>query len=1430
MMSMSNRGWKHRTLAGLRCTAILGIVASMGAAMQAQSVRIVPSATKVAGTGLHGFNSDFGTASSVELNAPSSNTFDSQGNQYISDAGNNCVRKVDTSGNISTVAGLDQAGPADTCNSSLNSHPTAAQGLLNPNGVAVDQSGNLYVADTGHNCVRRLGSGSTGVATMVTVVGSCSGASLSPSPTGLELDAAGNLYVSTQDSVNGINQVLKHRVGDPATTVCRVAGAASLLVPTACGAGAVPTLSKPSGLAFDPIGDLFIADTGNVCLREMTPAGVFSTPVGQCTNDGSGTAVTGLTSPTGLAFSEAGRLYITNPGTSNVFEFLMTGQLNLIAGLASGASGPYAPSQDGTAAVSVPLTAPIGIAVDPLGTPFVVDSQNNVVRELASNNRFPGTAVNNSSPAQSAFFVITAPVKITASAGTDYKIVGNTCNGSLTPSSTATPTTCSVSMEFLPQYPGSRRSPLTFTDATSGSKFTWGLSGIGLGADAIFPPGTMSTLLSTLANPSSVRLNSAGDVYFAESGTSGDGDVKIIPAGSTTPNTLIAPGAGLNTPTAIALDSAGNLYIADKGLGKVMVYGANGSLTPLISGLDDPEALAIDSFDNLFIATAGATPAIIEVYAGGQQSVIAGQGPISNANGVPAVAAKFIQPGGLAVDSNGVIYVSDRKAFRVYSIDTFRYIHYLVGNGTTTDSAPGTALGTALQDPRDLAVDAAGDVYIADGTGNSSIVVYSSTQQNPAVSTIAGTGTPGDSGDGGPATSALLKNPVSIALDGKTDVYIVDLGNQALRKITYTYPTLDFGTINVGDISAAQTATIWDTGNLNLTQIAALQLSDTVNFEMDTDSTQCGTTVLAGATCDYGFRCTPQTVGSFSATATLTDNSYTATQVINLKCNAKNPNTGGTAPSTIGTAPYTGVYGHPYTWSASVTGDGTHTPTGTLTFTINGVQLCPPVAINGAGQASCSPLPTGLDVGTYPMTISYSGDGFYAVNSVAATATITPAPVTITANNASRGYGQPNPAFTGTITGVVAGESITATYSTTATLYSPPGQYPITPVAVAGPNTKLSNYAITIVNGILTITQAGPVTITVNNATRIYGVPNPTFTSTITNGANGDTITVTYSTTATLTSPPGNYPITAQLSGASSGNYSGATVVPGVLTVTKAPTTLALTSSNPTQVPNAPITFTAIVTSTSQIIPDGVVTFADGGTPIGTGTLDANGHATFTTSSLAVGSHTITATYPGTIDFLPSTASIPQGIAVPGSFTITATPPYQEIKGAGTSTYQITVTSVDGFFGPVNLSCAGLPADAGCAYSPATVTLTAGGTATTTLTTTTTLNDAKPPTTATKLPPPGGSGMMPLLAWTMFPMQLSGAATLLAGGLRRRKKESLWKRLLFLIPLVLLIVGISGCGCTVTQFATYPITITGSATSIGTPLTETTTVTLSVIQ
>ena len=143
---------------------------------------------------------------------------------------------------------------------------------------------------------------------------------MTPVPNGLAVDASANLYISIQDTAAAtpVNQVVLHAAGNPATTVCYLAGQASANVPTACaGVTGAVALSNPAGLAFDAIGDLFIADTGNNCVREIAGLTTQQTAVGQCANDHSGNSATALHSPYGLAFSPGQLLYISEMAASN---------------------------------------------------------------------------------------------------------------------------------------------------------------------------------------------------------------------------------------------------------------------------------------------------------------------------------------------------------------------------------------------------------------------------------------------------------------------------------------------------------------------------------------------------------------------------------------------------------------------------------------------------------------------------------------------------------------------------------------------------------------------------------------------------------------------------------------------------------------------------------------------------------------------------------------------------------------------------------------------------------------------------------------------------------------------------------------------------------------------------------------------------------
>jgi hypothetical protein len=356
-------------------------------------VTAVPAITRSAGGGPTVFNGDRGLATSTNLDEPTFVLFDALGNQYLSDTGNNCVRQIDTSGNITTVAGLVTPSGRDTCNISSNPAPSPSQGLLHPTGLALDSAGRLYIADSLHHCIRSLAPGVTGTGSLNTVVGTCGvdpSASITPNPQGLAVDASGNLYVASQSPDATANapayQIIRHAASFGPTDACLIAGTPSAhlnLCPNIIG---IARLDHPAGLAFAAAtNSLYIADAGNQCVRVLIGLASLETAAGQCASDGTGTSLTTLRNPYGLALTPTGALLISQSSPDTVVSLAPGAtSLTLIAGLPSGVAGSYVSSQDGSSATSVPLFAPRGIAVDRLGGVVLADSGNNILRRISA--------------------------------------------------------------------------------------------------------------------------------------------------------------------------------------------------------------------------------------------------------------------------------------------------------------------------------------------------------------------------------------------------------------------------------------------------------------------------------------------------------------------------------------------------------------------------------------------------------------------------------------------------------------------------------------------------------------------------------------------------------------------------------------------------------------------------------------------------------------------------------------------------------------------------------------------------------------------------------------------------------------------------------------------------------------------------------------
>ena len=276
------------------------------------------------------------------------------------------------------------------------------------------------------------------------------------------------------------------------------------------------------------------------------------------------------------------------------------------------------------------------------------------------------------------------------------------------------------------------------------------------------------------------------------------------------------------------------------------------------------------------------------------------------------------------------------------------------------------------------------------------------------------------------------------------------------------------------------------------------------------------------------------------------------------------------------------------------------------------------------------------------LSLSGTDAGNYTIATPAiATASITPAPLTVTANPATMVYGGKVPTLTDTATGLVGRDTVatalTGSLATTATSKSSVGDYPITQGTLTAVN---GDYTITFTGSTLSVTPA-PLTITANDVSTVYGAPLPALTASYSGFVNNDTAASlttppSLTTPATATSPVGTYPIS--VSGASSSDYT-ITYVPGTITIAKAGTSVGVSESLSTSVVGQGVTFTVQVApiSPSTGHPTGTVTFFADGNPVATAAVNpATGQASFSTTSLGLGSHTITADYSGDSNYTSS--------------------------------------------------------------------------------------------------------------------------------------------------------------------------------------------------
>jgi uncharacterized protein (TIGR03437 family) len=333
----------------------------------------------LAGNGSAAFTGDAGAAGSAQLNSPGAVTLDSSGNVYIADTGNHCIRKI-SGGTITTIAGT-----GGTIGFSGDGAAATAALLNAPSGLAFDSKGNLYIADTGNNVIRKI-TGST-ISTVAGIqgqgaayggdLGLATSANLS-GPTAIAFDAAGNYYIAD----SGNNLVRKVDTNGIITSFVGASGGS---------AGTAGKLTAPNGLFFDATGALYIADSGNNRLAKFVPPSAFSNFAGNLTSgfsgDGGPALSAKLAKPVGIAMDTAGNIYVADANNSRIRKITPDGIINTIAGKGGANYGG-----DGGNATDANLSFPRNVAVSSNGTVYIADTGNHAIRVL--NPTFPAISPN----------------------------------------------------------------------------------------------------------------------------------------------------------------------------------------------------------------------------------------------------------------------------------------------------------------------------------------------------------------------------------------------------------------------------------------------------------------------------------------------------------------------------------------------------------------------------------------------------------------------------------------------------------------------------------------------------------------------------------------------------------------------------------------------------------------------------------------------------------------------------------------------------------------------------------------------------------------------------------------------------------------------------------------------------------------------------
>ncbi len=571
---------------------------------------------------------------------PTGVAVDSSGNIYISDFGNLRIRKVDSTGTITTFAGDGECFDGDGT--------ATMHGVCYPWGVALDSSNNLYIADTYDLRVRKVDTNGnmttiagTGVSGFAGDGGLATNATMTY-PYGVAVDGGGNVFIADQ-----LNYVI--RQVNTSGIITTVAGTPGVSGYSGDGGPALSaTLSSIYGIAADSVGDLFISDYTNQRIREVS-GGTINTIAGSGNTgfDGDGPATAhALNFPYGVAVDSGGNVYVADTYNLRVREVSL-GLMSTVTG-----NGTFVFLGAGIPAIDTPLSFPFDAAPDGFGNIYIADQANHMIRRVDANGN------------------------ITTVAGT------GTCGfsgdgGPATNAQLCNPSRVSVSSTGLIYIADTNNQRIREVDLSGNISTIAGTGTCGFNGDG-------SATQHQLCYPFGIVTDSSGNVYIADEinyrvrKLDSTGNLTTIAGNGTcgySGDGGSATSAELCDPTGVAVDSSGNVYIADKDnqrirkissgiistvAGSVSVCSFSGDgASATKAGLCNPFDVAVDGSGNIYIADTS-NQRVREVNTSGVISTVGGDGtPGFQGDGVTATSTALCYPFGVDVDVNGNVYVAD---------------------------------------------------------------------------------------------------------------------------------------------------------------------------------------------------------------------------------------------------------------------------------------------------------------------------------------------------------------------------------------------------------------------------------------------------------------------------------------------------------------------------------------------------------------------------------------------------------------------------------------------------------------------------------------------------------------------------------------------------------------------------------------------------